>query len=327
MPSFVTFRDLIAANKRASFWLVVGFCLFVAVVAACFGVAFLYWSTGSASWAEVRGGIITGLIAAGISFGIASLSYFAGDSMVLGVSGARPLQPGEDPELQNVVEEMAIAAGVPVPAIYIMEDSALNAFATGRDPKHASVAITTGLRERLTRDELQGVIAHEIAHVRNYDIRLMLLLATLIGTIVMLSDFFWRALRTGAHWGSSGRYRSSGSSKKDGAGAIVAVMVILAVVLSIIAPILAQLIQLAVSRQREYLADASAVELTRNPLGLADALRKLERDTEPLEAANRGTAHLFIVNPIKKFSDRSATMFASHPPIEERIRRLESLTI
>jgi heat shock protein HtpX len=326
MSNLVTFRDLIAANKRASFWLVLGFVVFVAAVAVCFGIAFLYWTTGSATWDQVRGGMFTGLVAGAISFGIAWLGYFAGDSLVLGVSGARPLQEGEDPMLRNVVEEMAIAANIPVPKIYIIEDSALNAFATGRDPKHASVAVTRGLRDRLNRDELQGVIAHEIAHIRNYDIRLMLLLATLIGTIVMLSDFFWRALRTSAHWGGRGG-SSSSSSKKDGAGAIIAIMVVLAFILSIIAPILAQIIQWAVSRQREYLADASAVELTRNPYGLANALRKLAGDHEPLEVANRGTAHLFIVNPIKKFQELSGTMFASHPPIEERIKRLESLTI
>lgn len=326
MSNLVTFRDLIAANKRASFWLVVGFILFVAGVAVCFGVAFLTWTTGTATWADLRGGIIAGLVAAVIAFFIAWLSYYAGDSLVLGVSGAKPLGEGEDPELWNVVEEMAIAAGVPMPKIYIMDDTALNAFATGRDPQHASVAITSGLRSRLTRDELQGVIAHEMSHVRNYDIRLMLLLATLIGTIVMLSDFFWRALRSGTYWGSSSKSRSD-RSKSDGAGAIIAVMVVLAFLLSILAPILAQIIQLAVSRQREYLADASAVELTRNPHGLADALRKLAGDTEPLEAANRGTAHLFIVNPIKKFSARSETMFASHPPIQDRIKRIEALTV
>lgn len=327
MANLVTFHDLIRANKRASFWLVVGFVLFIALVAACFGVAFLTWSTGGATWEDIRGGVITGFVAAAIAFLIAWLSYAVGDSLVLGVSGARPLGEGEDPELRNVVEEMAIAAGIPMPRIFIMEDTALNAFATGRDPQHASVAITSGLRARLTRDELQGVIAHEMSHVRNYDIRLMLLLATLIGTIVMLSDFFWRALRTGTYWGSSSHSRRDSRSKNDGAGIIIAIMVVLAFILSILAPILAQLIQLAVSRQREYLADASAVELTRNPHGLADALRKLANDTEPLEAANRGTAHLFIVNPIKKFSDRAETMFASHPPIEDRIRRIESLTV
>jgi heat shock protein HtpX len=261
MSNLVTFRDLIAANRRASFLLVAGFVLFVAVVAVCFGVAFLYWSTGSATWDQLRGGFIAGLVAAVIAFFVAWLSYFTGDSMVLGVSGARPLGEAEDPALRNVVEEMAIAAGVPVPRIYLIDDTAMNAFATGRDPQHASVAITTGLRAKLTRDELQGVIAHEMSHVRNYDIRLMLLLAVLVGTIVMLSDFFWRALRTGAHWGSSGTSRRRDS--KDGAGAIVAIMVVLAFVLSILAPILAQIIQWAVSRQREYLADASAVELTR----------------------------------------------------------------
>ncbi len=328
MSSAVTFRDLIAANKRASFWLVLGFILFVFVLAGVLGVTIVSIVTGGTGREEIQSGILAGGIAAAVAFLISILSYFSGDSLVLGVSGARPLQEGEDPELRNVVEEMAIAANIPMPKVYIIDDSALNAFATGRDPQHAAVAITAGLRQQLNRDELQGVIAHEIAHVRNYDIRLMLLLATLIGVVVMLSDFFWRAMRTGAHWGGTSRDRgSSGKSKSDGAGLVIAVMIVVAIILSILAPILAQIIQWAVSRQREYLADASAVELTRNPYGLANALRKLGGDHEILEGANRGIAHLFIVNPIKQFQDRSASMFSSHPPLEDRIKRLESLTI
>lgn len=322
-----TFRDDIAANKRASVVLVVCFVLFVAAIAVILAIAFISMSTQNATWAEVQSGVIAGLVAAVIAFFICSLAYFNGSSLVLGVSGARPLQPGEDPELYHVVEEMAIAANVPMPQVYLIDDTAMNAFATGRDPAHGIVAITTGLRYRLNRDELQGVIAHEMGHIRNYDIRLMLLLAVLIGVIVMLSDFFWRALRTGAHWGGTSRHRTSsdGSSKKDGAAIFIAIMVVLAFILSILAPILAQIIQLAVSRKREYLADASAVEFTRNPSGLIGALRKLSRDTEVLETANRGTAHMYIVNPIRQFSALSSSMFSSHPPIEDRIKRLESL--
>lgn len=323
-----TFRDQIAANKRASFWLVLFFILFTAAVAVVLAVAFISMSSGQASWNEIRVGAITGLIAAGIAFLFSLLAYYGGDSLVLGVSGAQEIQEGDDPELFHVVEEMSIASGVPMPRVYLIHDSSLNAFATGRDPQHGIVAITTGLRNQLTRDELQGVLAHEMGHIRNYDIRLMLLLAVLIGVIVMLSDFFWRAMRTGSYWGGSSRgssSSSSSSSKKDGAGLIIAVLIILAFILSILAPILAQIIQLAVSRKREFMADASAVEFTRNPQGLIDALKKLSSDPKPLEAANRGTAHMFIVNPIKKFSELSSTMFSSHPPIEERIRQLELL--
>lgn len=326
--AMVTFHDQIAANKRASFWLVTFFVLFTAAVAVVLAIAIISMYSGNATWDEVRSGSIVGLVAAGVAFLITLLAYFGGDSLVLGVSGAQEIQESDDPELFHVVEEMAIASGVPMPKVFVIHDDALNAFATGRDPKHGIVAITTGLRHQLTRDELQGVIAHEMGHIRNFDIRLMMLLAVLVGAIVMLSDFFWRAMRTGVHWGSSSRgssSSSSSSSKKDGAGLIIAIMIVLAFLLSILAPILAQIIQLAVSRKREFLADASAVEFTRNPQGLIDALQKLSSDNHALESANRGTAHMFIVNPIKKFSELSASMFSSHPPIEERIKRLQEL--
>ncbi|HQR08842.1 MAG TPA: M48 family metallopeptidase [Gemmatales bacterium] len=327
--AMVTFRDQIAANKRASFWLVLFFILFTAALAVILAIAFLSMSTGRATWNEIQSGSMIGIIAAVIALVFCFFAYFTGDSLVLGVSGAQEIQQPDDPELFNVVEEMSIAAGVPMPKVYLMHDAALNAFATGRDPQHGIVAITTGLRQRLTRDELQGVLAHEMGHIRNFDIRLMLLLAVLIGVIVMLSDFFWRAMRSGAFWGSNSRGSSGSSSssggKKDGAGLIIAILIIVAFILSILAPILAQIIQLAVSRKREFMADASAVEFTRNPQGLIDALKKLSDDNRPLVAANRGTAHMFIVNPIRKFSERSSTMFSSHPPIEERIRQLELL--
>jgi heat shock protein HtpX len=322
-----TFRDLIAANKRNSVLLVALFCLFVTAVALILGLALVAVNDPSAldhlDWTQ---GLLLGGLAAGLSLLLSWLAYLSGDRMVLAVSGARPVQHQDDPELFNVVEEMAIAAGIPLPQVYLIDDSAPNAFATGRDPRHAAVAITTGLRTKLTRDELQGVIAHEISHIRNYDIRLMLLLAVLVGTVVMLADFFWRAL----FYSSPGRGRGFGDRgrRKDGdggGGALVVILIILAVLLAVVAPLLAQIIQLAVSRQREYLADASAVELTRYPDGLANALRKIDGDREVLETANRGTAHLYIANPIKKFEARASSMFASHPPIKERIRRLEAL--
>jgi heat shock protein HtpX len=215
---------------------------------------------------------------------------------------------------------MAIAAGVPAPKVYLIEDSAPNAFATGRDPEHASVTVTSGLRAKLTRDELQGVIAHEMSHVRNYDIRLMLLMAVLVGTVAVMADYLLRAT-----WFTGGRSRRD--DRDSGGGALAGVILLVAIVLAIFAPIMAQIIQLAVSREREYLADASAVQLTRLPDGLAGALRKIDADQDVLEAANRGTAHLYIANPIKKFEERSGSIFASHPPIQERIKRLEALGI
>jgi heat shock protein HtpX len=316
-----TFRDLIAANKRNSLLLVVIFCLFTAVVALVLGLGIVaYIAPEAMSGLDWKEGLIVGGLAAGVAFLISLFSYYSGDKLILGISGARQISHADDPELFNVVEEMAIAAGIPMPQVYVIDDPVPNALATGRDPQHAAVAVTTGLRSKLTRDELQGVIAHEISHIRNYDIRLMLLLAVLIGTIVMLADFFWQILRYSGRGSSSS---SKGSGK--GGGLVVLVLFVLAIILALVAPLLAQIIQLAVSRQREYLADASGVELTRYPQGLASALRKIATDPHDLKHANRGTAHLYIANPIKKFEARGHTMFASHPPIWDRIARLEAL--
>jgi heat shock protein HtpX len=316
-----TFRDLIQSNKRNSVILVVVFCLFVAAVAMVLGLAILaYMSPTTFNQLNLMQAVLMGLVAGGISLLISWISYYAGADVIAAVSGAKPISHQDDPELFNVVEEMAIAAGLPMPAVYLISDPAPNAFATGRDPQHAIVAITTGLRKKLNRDELQGVIAHEMSHVRNYDIRLMMLLAVLVGMVVMLTDLFWQIIfRTGGG-------RSEKSDNDKGSGIFLIVLMVAAVILAMIAPILAQIIQLAVSREREYLADASAVELTRNPEGLASALLKLDEDKEVLQSANRGTAHLYIVNPIKKYEAMANSMFASHPPIKDRVKRLLALT-
>jgi heat shock protein HtpX len=320
-----TFRDLIAANKRNSILLIVVFILFTAAVAMLLALGLAAYADDQAPLrVNLARSASVGVIATVISFLIALASYFKGDEMVLAISGAKPITHAKDPQLYNVVEEMAIAAGVPLPRVYLIEDPAPNAFATGRDPEHAAIAITTGLRHKLNREELQGVIAHEMSHIRNYDIRLMLLMAVLIGTIAMLSDLFWQMLRFGGS-GSRGSSSRSDSSGKGGSGLVALMIFVVAVILAILAPILAQIIQFAVSRQREYLADASGVELTRNPLGLAHALRKIDADPYELKTANRGTAHLFIANPVKKFEAMADSVFASHPPIKDRIARLEAL--
>lgn len=321
-----TFRELIAANKRNSLLLVIGFCIFTTLVVSILSIGLaLYFDPSIIQNQDWTIPIVLVIMTLTLTIVFAIGGYYEGASVVLGISGAKEIQHADDPELFNVVEEMAIAAGVPMPKVYLIYDPALNAFATGRDPQHAAVAITTGLRSQLTRDELQGVIAHEMAHVRNYDIRLMLLLAVLIGTIVILCDMFLRIMRFSALTGGSRRSRSSNDQGNKGGGAIVIVLIILGLVLAIIAPLLAQIIQMAVSRQREYLADATAVELTRYPQGLANALRKLADHNQPMKNATRGTAHLFIVNPIKKFANRGHSMFASHPPLQQRIERLEAL--
>ncbi len=213
---------------------------------------------------------------------------------------------------------MAIAANVPMPKIYLIDDTAPNAFATGRDPQHASVAITTGLLQKLDREELQGVMAHELSHVRNFDIRFSLMVGVLVGSIALLADFFLRF----SFWGGGRRSRSNDSNS---GGGLQIVVFVVAIVLAILAPILARLVQLAISRQREYLADASGVELTRNPLGLEQALAKIALDTEPLEVANRATQHLYFENPIKGVSGKQSNLFSTHPPVLDRINRLRAL--
>lgn len=267
-------------------------------------------------WAGIPFALILALL-------LGSGSYFGGDRLVLAASDAHEIDRANPPDatrqLMNVVEEMRLASGQPMPRVYVIPDTAPNAFATGRDPKHASVAVTAGLLEKLDREELQGVIAHEMSHVRNFDIRFMLLIGVMVGSIALIADWFLRI----SFWG--GGRRGGGGRDRDGGGGILALVAILALVLSLISPIIARLVMLAASRRREGLADVSAVELTRNPLGLAGALRKIADDPEVLEVANKATQHLYIVNPIKTFEERSRSMWDTHPPLAERIRVLESL--
>src|ERR671919_382275 len=302
-----TFRDRIAANKRNSVFLIAIFLAFVAVFGYVIGYAWI-------------GDPISALFGLVLAFVVGTISgfvsYYAGGRIVLAASRAQEVTHDEAPQLFNVVEEMAIAGGLPIPKVYIIEDSAPNAFATGRDPEHASVAVTSGLLEKLNRDELQGVIAHEMAHVGNFDIRYAMLVGILVGTTVLISDFFLRGL-----WFGGGR----GGGRREGGGQLQIIMIVVAIFLAILAPLFARLLQLSISRQREYLADASAVRLTRNPKGLADALQKISGDREVLEAANRATAHLYIVNPVKGFEKRSKGLFSTHPPIDERIQILRSM--
>ena len=301
-----TFRDRIAINKRNSLLLIAGFLAFLAVFGYIIGYAWI-------------GDPVGALFGLGLAFVVGTISglatYYAGDRMVLAASHAREVTHDDAPQFYNVVEEMAIAAGLPMPKVYIIDDTAPNAFATGRDPEHASVAVTSGLLEKLDRDELQGVLAHEVSHVGNLDIRYAMLVGILVGTTVLISDFFLRGL----FFGGGDRRR------QDGGGQIQLILMLLAIVLAILAPLFARIIQLSISRQREYLADATAVKLTRNPKALADALQKISEDREVLEVANRATAHLYIVNPIKRFEKRAKGLFSTHPPIEERIQILRSL--
>ena len=305
-----TFYDQIAANRRNSFLL----ALFVIALFGVLGFAIGYAIAGNASGALFVMGVA-------ILFGslAAAGSYFAGDSVVLSVSGAKEVDETSAPQLLNVVREMAIAANIPMPKVYVIDDTAPNAFATGRDPKHASVAITTGLLQKLDREELQGVMGHELSHVRNFDIRFSTIVGVLVGSIALMADFFLRF----SFWGGN---RRSSNDRDSGGGGLQAIMVVVAIVLSILAPIAARLVQLAVNRQREYLADASSVQLTRNPYGIERALAKISEDQEVLEVANRATQHMYFTNPIKKFEARASGLFSTHPATLDRINRLRELT-
>lgn len=243
-------------------------------------------------------------------------SYFYSNRIILSILNAKEADRKKDFDLYTVAENMAISAGLPKPKVYIIEDNALNAFATGRDPHHAIVCVTSGLVEKLERRELEGVIAHEISHIKNFDIRLMAVVAVLFGTIVYLSDWSLRFL-----------WFRKGSSRTNLKGKSGLVLVLLGILLTIVSPIVATLIQLAVSRQREYLADASAALLTRQPEGLASALRKIAEDELVVQTASNGVAHLFIANPFKKKSASFwfSSLFDTHPPIEERIKILREM--
>jgi heat shock protein HtpX len=307
-----SFYAQIAANRRRSMLLVV----VVVALLAVMGFAIGYAVSG-----YLEGGYVAIAIAVVIALAMTSVSYFAGDSLVLAASQAKPVTDQSAPQLMNVVREMSLAANIPPPRVYMIDDSAPNAFATGRDPKHASIAVTSGLLDKLNREELQGVIGHELSHVRNLDIRFALLVGVLVGSIVLLADFFLRF----TFWGGA-RGGSRGGRGRDGGGGLMIVLFIIAIVLAILAPIAARLVQMAVNRQREYLADASAVELTRNPYGLQGALLKIGGDREVLEVANRATQHLYFVNPIKKFEKRASGLMSTHPPIIDRVNRLRALS-
>ncbi len=305
LKSMGSFYAHISANKRKSSFLVFTFILLAAG---------LGWLIGEAWMGEGLGFLgIFGVVAIVWSL----VAYFAGGRMVLAVSRAKQIHKPDDPELWNVIEELCIAGGLPMPRIYVIDDSAPNAFATGRDPEHGVVAITSGLRQKLTRDELQGVMAHELSHIRFYDIRLQTLIGVLVGLTALVSDMFLRGLFYGGRGGR--RSRRSGSGGGD------AILLVLAILAAVLAPLFARLLQLSISRKREYLADAGAVQLTRYPQGLAGALVKISGDEEVLEVANRATQHLYIVNPIKPFEDRAKSLFSTHPPINERIARLQEM--
>lgn len=320
-----TYLEQQEANRRRSQWLVVGFVLFFAWVG--FGgdlaIGLLTADAPPGSYHHVVPFI--GLVASAMAFGITWSATKHGARRVLWSTGAwEIIEPVTDQQRMyaNVVEEMSIAAGLPKPRIWIVPDEDPNAFATGNDADHASIAVTDGLLARLSRDELQAVVAHEMSHIRNEDTRLMTLLAGMIGAILLMSDGAGRMLGRGARRVGGGRR----SSSKGGAGALGIIVLVVWLLTLVIAPVVTRILAMAVSRKREFLADASAVELTRNPAGLASALEKLEGDLRATRSISRGTAHLCIVDPgeraISDVEGLAGDIFASHPPIRQRIDRI-----
>ncbi len=297
--------EQITRNKWRSFFLILFFLCLIYAISWAFGQV-TGWGTG--------GLIIAGIIAVAMTFG----SYYASDKIVLAISRARPVKKEDYPYLYNVVEGLAIAAGLPKPRCYVIDDTAPNAFASGRNPENAVIVVTTGLLQKLDRAELEGVIAHEMSHIKNYDILVQTLAVVMVGIVALLSDWTLRTF----FWGG-GRRRSR--SRGEGSGNAAAILIVVALILAILSPIVAQLLRLAISRKREFLADASGALLTRYPPGLASALKKLSADREPLEAANKATAHLYIVNPLKNIKGRVNKLFSTHPPIEERVAALEKM--
>ena len=310
--------DFVAAqrvNRRNTFLLLAA----LTAIAALTGYVIGWLLEGEASdavpmWSQL--GLAAAALMAVVSIGWSLISLAFGDKMVLAMASAREIEKADAPQLYNVVEEMAIAAGVPMPKVMVLETDALNAFATGNRVGHGTIVVTRGLLDTLNRDELQGVVAHEMAHLANLDTRYMVVVGVTVGLIALVCDML---LRTTA-WGGS---RRSSSDKKDSSGG--GLLIILLIVVAIFAPLAAKAVQMAVSRQREYLADATSVQFTRNPNGLISALGKLADKAAPFPGVSRATQHLFIVNPVQTFTAKSSALLATHPDIADRIARLRNL--
>ena len=291
--------DEISSNKAKTFLLFLVFIIFVGIIAYIINMLFFQ-------------GIVFLVFAAIIAIVFSLISYYAGDKIVLSMTRAKEANKKEHAHLINTVEGLAIAAGIPKPKVYVMPGQQINAFATGRSPKNSSIAVTEGALQKLDREELEGVISHEMSHIKNYDIRVMVLASVLVGIIVFVSEIMLRSFLFG------------GLSRDDRGGKLNIIFLILGILLLILAPIIAQMIKFAISRKREYLADASGALLSRNPKGLANALKKIKNDTSELRTASNANAHLYISNPFKK-KQWLATLFSTHPEISERIRRLEAM--
>lgn len=289
----------IDSNKRKTVFLI---AIFIAIILAIGYFLGYYLQYGN-------GMVVIALI---ISLLMTTISYFSGDKIALASTGAKEIQKADNPYVYRLVENLCITAGTPVPKVYLINSPALNAFATGRDPEHASIALTSGIIEALENEELEGVIAHELSHIKNYDIRVMMIVVVLVGAIALISDMFFRA-----------RILGGKRDNDKGGGQLNTIIMLVGIALVILSPIIAELIKLAISRKREYLADASGALLTRYPEGLAKALEKISQSSTPMPHASSATAHLFISNPFK--SKSFSSLFSTHPPVEERIKKLREM--
>jgi heat shock protein HtpX len=297
-----TVYERISANKRSTYLLVSMFVILISALGLVLGYFFNAPVFGFA-------------IALIISLAMALFSFYEGDSAVLSLSKARPATKKEFPFLINTVEGLAIAAGVPAPKAYVIDENSINAFATGRDPKHASITVTTGALKKLKRDELEGVVGHEMSHIKNYDIRLMMLVVILVAVTALLSDLVLRTFIYGR-----------GDRNREKGGYIAIALILVGIILAVLSPLIAQVVKFAVSRKREFLADADGALLTRHPKGLANALKKIKNDDDKIvDAANKATAHLFIENPLRQHKGWVNSMFETHPPIDKRIKALEAM--
>ncbi len=308
--------DRIDQNKRST-WLIMGaFVVFLAFFFAAIGAVIGFGSDLSFPQ-QATMTLISGSIAAAVGLIIAAVMYRSSTSIVLGISGGQQVTKEEEPVLYRIVENLSIGSGQPMPKVWVIEDSAPNAFATGRDPGGAHVAATRGLLDKLEKRELEAVMAHEMSHVGNYDTRIMTLVAVVVGLVALLSDVMLRLT-----WYGTG---ARSSNRDKGGGALALVILAIAVIFIALSPIIASLMRLALSRQREFLADSSGALLCRNPDALADALLKISADPEPLEVANKATAHLYICNPLKGHESFLNNLFSTHPPVEERVRILRAM--
>lgn len=298
----------IASNKRKSVFLAL---IFIVIIIALGWVFDQLYGNGRGN-----GGMVLAILIALI---MTMISYFSGDKIALSVSGAKEIQHDDNKYLFHLVENLCITAGTPMPKIYIIPDPAINAFATGRDPKHASIAVTDGALAKLNNEELEGVIAHELSHVKNYDIRFMMLVAVMVGAIAIFADIM---LRSGGFMRGGNR-----DNNRDNGSQLFAILMIAGIILAILSPLIAELIKLAISRKREYLADASGALLTRYPEGLASALEKISADNQPMRKTSSATAHLFIANPFKGGRKKISALFSTHPPIEDRIQKLRTMGV